>query len=392
MAIQTKTIWGIKVKQRTDGESPSFFVFYSPAKAVAQWAGVEKTQDRSGAVQRVLRDSRLAGIRRFLSSDTRNTLPNNILIGFDPEKVNFTLVDCNESANFQNGCSNTIQYGKIEFDFDPDWPTSEMPAVVVDGQHRLFGASSFNGEDIPLLIVAMLDAKPDEQAFQFIVINNKAVKVPTITVKSIVADYEQMEKSLQDRLVPAGITYGKQSALLMAIGETSTSPFYNLLDWDRNRIGERMVAVTAIQTMISYLKSETQLIIENDEDSIQQIFVWVWRALQELYFDLWAEKNNQFFSKVNLAAMNEYCVDRIRSLASMQMLDLFSESAVTEAVKNTFGKIPRELWLKEWCGIQIQDNRVVRELLKNTFEKVAANCVRDRIWDQDLKLFAESNG
>lgn len=384
-------LYGLKVRQRTDTDSPEFFVFYAPSRMITKWAGVERTKDRSGAVQRSLRDSRLAGIRRFLSADSKNTLPNNILIAFVPGVVTYTAIDGGNDLDFRNECATEIEHGKINFEFDPEAPEAERPAIVVDGQHRLFGASSFQGENLPFLVVAMLNASPSEQAFQFIVINNKAVKVPTTTVKSIVADYEEIEERLLERLLPAGITYGKQSAFLVAIGEAEGSPFRSLLDWDRNRDGTKLVAITAVQSMLQYLKNQTELIIEKDDDSVQQIFIWIWTSLKDVYEELWATHNARFFSKVNLVAMNEYCVDRIRSLASMQMLDLFCEEKVICAAKTAFQHIPAELWEKEWTGIQIQDNRVVRELLKSTFEKVSANCIREKPWDRDLKLYADNN-
>jgi DGQHR domain-containing protein len=381
---------GLRFKQRNDPSSPSFFVFMAPAKSIVKWTGVERTTERAGAVQRSLRESRLSGVRRFLRSNDRNTLPNNILIAFVPGQTEYTSMRDRSEISFQNGCATEVEQGEISFSYDPEAPEQDRPALVVDGQHRLFGVAGLEGEDVPLLVVAMLDAPPEEQAFQFIVINNKAVKVPTTTVKSIVADYEDLEQNLLDRLVPAGITYGKQSAFLTSAGESEGSPFYGLLDWDRNRDGERIVTITALQSMLGYLRSETELIVEKDDDSIQQIFMWVWNCLKDLYADLWTSKNEKFFSKVNLVAMNEYCVDRLRSLASMQMLNLFKEDEVVDSTGKAFAHIPSELWLKEWTGVRIQDNRVVRELLQTTFEKVAANCVRERPWDQDLRLFSEA--
>ncbi|MAS93105.1 MAG: hypothetical protein CMO55_07905 [Verrucomicrobiales bacterium] len=379
---------GTKVHQRPGGNSPEFFAFYAPAKEICLWAGVVRTKDVSGGVQRALRDSRLSGIRKFLKSDTRNTFPNNILIAFSPGTSTYDKLPESNGNEVRNSCDENIELGKISFQFDPDWTDSEKPAVVVDGQHRLFGAASFDDENIPFLVVALLDAPPVEQAFQFIVINNKAVKVPTTTVKSIVADYEELEENLINRLIPAGISYGKKSPFLTAVDDSPDSPFQTLLDWDRNREGAHLIAVTAVESMLSYLKKELYLVIDRDEDSAQEILFWIWNRISELYADLWSEKNQQFFSKVNLVAMNEYCVGRLRGLASMQMLDLFNESEVAVATASAFRNIPSEFWMSDW-SIQIQDNKVIRELLKESFEAVATNCMKDRAWNTQIRLFAE---
>ena len=148
------------------------------------------------------------------------------------------------------------------------------------------------------------------------------------------------------------------------------------------------IAVTAVESMLSYLKKELYLVIDRDEDSAQEILFWIWNRISELYADLWSEKNQQFFSKVNLVAMNEYCVGRLRGLASMQMLDLFNESEVAVATASAFRNIPSEFWMSDW-SIQIQDNKVIRELLKESFEAVATNCMKDRAWNTQIRLFAE---
>jgi len=373
-------IRGLRFRQRNAQKSPK-------AKERVKWAGVERTEDHVGGVQRSLRRTRLSGIRRFLGADPRNTLPNNILLAFAPHVVQYESLQSQEG--FDELCGDNVDVGMIKFNYDPSAAASAMPALVVDGQHRLFGAASFD-ENVPLVVVAMLDAEQSEQAFQFIVINNKSVKVPTTTVKSIVADYEEIEAGLIERLLPAGITYGKQSSFLVAVGEGENSPFRRMLEWDRNRDGDKVVAVTAIQSMLQYLKNQTELLIENDDDSAQQIFMWIWGGLKELYVDLWDQRNEKFFSKVNLIAMNEYCVDRIRSLASMSRLDLFSKEEIVDAVMTMFENVPGDFWNEHW-SVQIQDNKVIRELLKGSFERVAANCIRDKTWSSDVKLFASSD-
>ena len=70
-------------------------------------------------------------------------------------------------------------------------------------------------EDPPILLVALIDASSDEQAFQFVVINNKAAKVPTDNVKAIIATVS--ENDLRDRLLNAGVNYGDISATLKDI-------------------------------------------------------------------------------------------------------------------------------------------------------------------------------
>src|SRR5690606_14566302 len=124
----------------------------------------------------------------------------------------------------------------LEFEFNPNPENEEeRPAFVVDGQHRLFGVSDFesSGSPVPLLMTAILDADTTEQAFQFIVINNKASKVSPDLVKSILADLN--EEALNSRLKKARILLSGKAMLVSLADDSTDSPFRGLVDWDRNR-------------------------------------------------------------------------------------------------------------------------------------------------------------
>lgn len=152
------------------------------------------------------------------------------------------------------------------------------------------------GENMPVLIVALLDADVQEQAFQFIVINNKAVRVPTDNVKAIIAEID--EKRLSQRLQAAGVRYGEISPILYELNILDASPFKDLLDWDLNRGGTRIVPLTAIEQALRYMRAEFTM-LDEDEDSLLDIFCAVWRGIKAAFPGLWA-KDNKLMKKVCL--------------------------------------------------------------------------------------------
>ena len=385
--METKTYLGFIAKQRDNKVCPLLFAFYAPAKEILTWSRVERASEKKDGVQRILRDSRLSGIRRFLSKNQSNILPNNLLVAF-PEgekRVSFEKVDCSAGGDVRE--ISGIDLGLITIHWN-SLDENSRPALVIDGQHRLFGAASFEDEDIPFLVVSILEAKPEEMAFQFIVINNKSVKVPTSLVKSLVANYSEIELSLGERLLTAGISYGNRSAFLIAADNSDSSPFRELLDWEFNRKGEKLVDVTTVESMHSYLKRELAITLSGDEDSSQTILFTIWNTLKERYRTSWNAKSDNFFRKVSMLSINEYVVDRIRNLASMQMVNIFDKESIQDTVLRTFKFIPDDLWTMDWSAVRLQDNKAIRDLIKSSFEIISNNLMNDRDWHHSVKLLS----
>lgn len=385
--METKSYIGFIAKQRHDKSCPLLFAFYAPAKEILTWSRVERAAEKKDGVQRILRDSRLSGIKRFLSKNPNNILPNNLLVAFPEGEQRVSFKEINSDASAETHEIPGIDLGLITIQWDSQHEDSR-PALVIDGQHRLFGAASYEDENIPFLVVSILQAKPEEMAFQFIVINNKSVKVPTSLVKSLVANYSEIELSLGERLLTAGISYGNRSAFLIAADNSESSPFRELLDWEYNRKGKKLIEVTTIESMHSYLKRELAIILNGDEDSSQTILFTIWNTLKERYRTSWDVYSDNLFRKVSMLAINEYVVDRIRNLASMQMVNIFDNESIKDTVMRTFRFVPDELWSMDWSAVRLQDNRAIRDLIKNSFEIISNNQMNDRDWHHSVKLLS----
>ena len=170
---------GTRIRQRHSTKCPYLFTFYANVKEITKWAGIKRTQEQEHGAQRITKPARITAINRFLDVDPINTLPGSIIIGFQDKSILFSP-DPNKRMDISNRCNNDVQFGTIEISFDQNVHSHLKPGLIVDGQHRVFGSQKYSEEstnDIPLLIVAILDATIEEQAFQFIVINNQASKV-----------------------------------------------------------------------------------------------------------------------------------------------------------------------------------------------------------------------
>ncbi|MDJ0693338.1 MAG: DGQHR domain-containing protein [Mastigocoleus sp. MO_167.B18] len=385
--MEQKIYFGCRVRQRGDENTTPFFIFNALVKDIKQWAEVRRTQDSPEGIQRLLRETRRKSITRFVKSDTKNTIPNNILLAFEEGVVKFNSLEekvgeCfGEQINIYNGCDEKLQWGTIEFSLN-----NKPCAYVVDGQHRLYGLSDYSSEDLPVLVVALLDATLEEQAFQFIVINNKAVKVSTNNVKAIIANLN--EKQLQDRLLKAGVKYGNTSPTLRDINDLDTSPFKDLLDWPYNKEGQKLVPIAAIEQSIKYLKSVFTF-LEEDEDSLVDIFCAMWQVIKDNYPELWA-KDNTFMKKVNINALNEFISERLKYAWELDLVDVFESKKVKKHVLTIVKLLPKEFWEAEW-SIRLQDSASVRNQIKEDLSNLVDNCKLRRSWEQDLKLPITNN-
>lgn len=385
--------FGCLLDQRVAEDDQKYFIFLARAKELAGWVGVRRSKDTPEGTQRLLNNARVRAISRFLDADKKNTIPNNILISLEEGKYSFHGFD-EESVQFNEEISTYQQqdycrWGYIDVDTEGvDINNNSYPSYVIDGQHRLFGVAGYDKEDIPLVAVAMLSASLDEQAFQFIVVNNKAVKVPTDNVKSIIAENID-ERSLQNRLIKSGITYGNKSPILREINDLEESPFYKILDWDYNRDGRRIVQLTAIEQCLRYLKGVLK-IRDEDDDTLFDLFTSMWRPIKERYDDIWGHEN-KLMTKVGLTALNEFIVDSIGYSNSMDYLeDITDQEAVKREVLKSIRGIPSEFWTEDWT-IKVQDNANVRMLIKDELETIRTNTKNRIAWNKDLKLLSSTD-
>lgn len=103
------------------------------------------------------------------------------------------------------------------------------PAIIVDGQHRLFGAQATTC-DVMLPVVAMTQADWLHQIYQFIVINEKAQKVDSDLLNDIFASSltPTEQRSMRDRFVRVKVDIEQRIAGVLA-GRNEDSPFYQMV-------------------------------------------------------------------------------------------------------------------------------------------------------------------
>jgi len=380
--------FGCKVNQRGVGNCVEFVVFIANAKDIMKWAGTRRVGEHNDGTQRILKESRVRQVTRFLDADERNTLPTNVTIAFADGTSQFHPLGSIINAMIPQITSDEmlaekLEWGVLSFEFEEGLPEHQRLALIVDGQHRLNGMAQFERENLPVLVSALIDSSPEEQAFQFVVINNKASKVPTDNVKAIVAS-QLDETELQRRLLYAGIKYGKIAGILREINDREDSPFRNILDWPLNKESQRMVSLTAIETCLKTIGKRINVLDKNDE-AIKEVFLTIWLAASQQFDELWAT-HDKFMSKINLVALNEYLAEKLAFAWEVDLIDIDQLDQIESHMKMTLAALEADFWVKEW-NIKLSYSALVRTLIKSDLHTMAQNSKNPHNkWHSGLEL------
>ncbi len=249
-------------KQRPAARAvPEFCLFHAPVGEIDSWADVLRLETGPGGAQRSLNTSKPHAIKRFLR-DPDNTIPTSIIISLNLPA---------EARIMEGG-----QLRKIRFTYDQANPKI---AVVIDGQHRLLGMKDLD-PSLHANVVALLTGDVNEAAFQFLVINNKASKVPTDHIKTLLAERQDMR--LQERLLTARLSIDKRYEFVATADNDPESPFRNEIDWPTNRTGVHLVKPAAIETAVRDIQ-ERKIPEFVDKDTLIDYFFTLWKEVRAVF-------------------------------------------------------------------------------------------------------------
>lgn len=330
----------LKFAQRSDKKAPSFMVFHAAAGEIAQWADVDRlSPGNPDGAQRPLRDLKVKKVAGYFGADARNTIPTAVVIALDESALDF---DSKPDAD----AGGTAKFGTLTIKLD-----NGKPGLIIDGQHRVFGAQRFAG-DTRLSVVAFLGDDQAERAFQFVVINNSANKVSRDHIKALNLQYDR--DTLNERLIKSagvslGVSENKYEDLEIL---DATAPFKGLIDWPTNANG--YVASTALESGLSETRDKAALLgIEGLE---RDIFLQIWSEIKEQYKTIWGKydpkspKSSRLLTKVAIYALTVFILDNMLSTqrASDTPIDFADGDGLEKLVQRVTSRIEAEFWTADW--------------------------------------------
>jgi DGQHR domain-containing protein len=360
----------IKFKQRNSEESLETCIFSAPVGELLSWVTIPSlSPERKDGIQRARNDFRVRGIRKFMAEDERNIIPTAIVIALS---TNVFKINDNEAAG----------YYTIEID-----ETKSAGALVIDGQHRLYGLNAHNpGTVVP--VVAILGASDDEKAFQFIVINNKVSKVSPDHIRALTINYSDHE--LESRLRSARLSLSRQISYVGWANEVEGSPFKGLLSLPDVIEDNRWIVPASIEASIAYIQSKNLRAIE-DEETLLDFFLTIWNVIKHHWGNAFS-KDSKLLSKVGLICMNQFVVDAIEFIAnySEEELDLSNELDVIKCVEKVLSTQEEDFWLAPWV-ITISDTKSVRDQITESMKQIQQNIKYKSQWATDVNLIDKSS-
>lgn len=361
---------------RQRGKSgPLVAMFTAPAKDLIEWAEIERIEHGGSGHQRLKNESRVRAIKGFLSRDKRNTIPTSLVAAL-------ILPDFEESDIELNECSmlEIPSHGEGE----------NRPGLVIDGQHRMYGVESFDPK-LQLNIVALINPGEDEIAFQFLVINNKASKVPTDHVKFLALQWQKDE--LNKRLATARMMLGSYSYVGI-VDNTPDSPFYEKVIWpveqsEEDTRGEGLVIPAAIEQAIAVIAKKNLPDLDN-EDSLIEFFFTLWKTVEAEWPELWSP-GSKLLQKVGLVTLTMFVIEDLVSLADLGYLTLTDPTEVSREIReNILKHLTPEFWKCEWAAKSL-DTSAGRQLVVDALVSVRRNMRQGTRWDLGIGLIGNGD-
>lgn len=264
------------------------------------------------------------------------------------------------------------------------------PGLIIDGQHRVFGAKDVAREPVNLPIVLLPGLDFSEQVFHFYILNNKAKPLtPTELRRTISTSLTNDEiDRLWERFEDAGVD-PEATRWTHKINSDPASPFLGLIDFGLGGEGFLKENV-AFQVVSKFVKMKPKYKIlhkgvaafDREDDGRLEYFYVFWNAIKLRYSDLWSEGvaagGGQLFQKATLLVLQEYILDNLAQFTTMrsQMGDGVSPfkdlEDLDKAVQGCLSFLPPEFFGNEWQVKQV-DTTEGHKFLRSQIELAIQN-------------------
>lgn len=334
--------------------APRFFVFVDSAASILAWAEIRRTAEVPGGAQRLFSQTHANSVAAFLEHP-KNIVPTAVTLAVKPGTYSLTSLELPPNGTLPTNVS--LARLKLK---------KRSKGTIIDGQHRLFGLKD---EGVPLLGCVVLGADSVEEALQFVVINNKSKRVPPDLVKAILSELSEEERSTFDqRIARIHLSLGRYHTAIKYLNDDKDSPFYDLVDWDANRSGERRIKPLALETSLKVIVSSLKVGVLDLDDAVDVLSA-LWRGVKAAYTGtmVWADESSNLLLKAAIVAVTELLVARM-NVRIEDGFDVGNPEAISEFATNIMSTVPSDFWMRRWARKGLDTSagrRLIQEALSD---------------------------
>ncbi|MER6748344.1 hypothetical protein ACFW6C_09865 [Streptomyces fungicidicus] len=244
------------------------------------------------------------------------------------------------------------------------------PGLIIDGQHRVFGAKDVSMHDVNLPVVLLPGLGTAEQVFHFYVLNNKAKPLsPTELRRTVSTSLTNQEiDNLWKRFEDSGVN-PEATRWTHKMNTDPKSPFRNLIDFGLGGDGfiKENVAYQVISKFVNMprkyrtLQEGVPAWEEASEERLDYFFAF-WSAIKERYSEVWKSgvqsQGNQLFLKAAMLVLQEFLLDFFVSVKSVRDMEgkpspIADMEEMSSLVVAALKFIPPDFFTLEWQEKQL---------------------------------------
>jgi hypothetical protein len=263
------------------------------------------------------------------------------------------------------------------------------PGLIIDGQHRVFGAKDVSQNDVRLPVILLPGLEMGEQVFHFYVLNNKAKPLsPTELRRTISTSLSNAEiEGLWKRFEDAGVN-PEATRWTHKMSTDPSSPFKDLIDFGLGGSGfiRENVAYQLVSKFVNMPRKYRILYLDvpawqqGSDDRLTYFYVF-WSAIKERYASTWAEcvaeRGGQLFYKAALLVLQEFILDFLVQVMNVRRVEgkpspFADYDELRQYVMASLADLPDEFFTMEWQEKQL-DTSERRAFLRGQMEVAVRN-------------------
>ncbi|MBB3319934.1 hypothetical protein FHT77_005852 [Rhizobium sp. BK181] len=274
------------------------------------------------------------------------------------------------------------------------------PAVLVDGQHRVFGGAS-SDESMLFSVCAIPGSTWAESVFQFVIINQKAKPIKPAFLSSIIATSLSTKEidEVYTRLRSSSIDV-ERSEVMERLNTEPSSPFKGMIDFEVEGAPGylQFPGMAKLARDFQNIPNTHSVLLRSGSwddvagDWIDHFFAF-WRGIRE-YFEgqdnrLWSEPSsdrpNNLLKIVSLQVMQQVVLD---GWADSRIFRLDDVDGTCVATHSFWMDFPSTFFTDEWRQKGLQTS-VGRGILSDAIRETRRNIGRKNWGHRRLKLFSD---